>query len=491
MELESNMRKTYVTKVPDKTGVFLSASRIIAANGGNIVRANYNKAVDTHTFFVEVAADEEAHRKIAAELSENGFLTSGYDDSKIMMIVLKLPNQTGGCLPALEVLARHHINISYVSSQENGTPYQYLKMGILVDNPQEIKGLLEELSAICDVRILDYEVTDRLLDGTVFYVTFTNEMRDILNLSPKDANCVLIRANKLMQVLDDQDKSSLQTFDYIRRFAQFVVDHRGEKFDARVSSQMLAENLRLTVIEPPCGSNTYVLENGEDMLFLDGGYGCYREEMLTLLRKQFPRLDERKKEAIITHVDMDHTGLLSLYNRVYMSRDSYENFVLENQGEKGYREQNPKHTPYFGLSEIITGYTPPTLDNMAIIEDQFILPGSIASGISPLADTEYFTYIGSLSFGSWKLDCYEGPGGHVKGEIVVICEELRLVFSGDIYVNVKGITPEQREFNRLAPFLLTGVDEDPALSKKSREALVEQYHGYLFCPGHGPIQIVK
>ena len=477
------MRKTYVTKVPDKAGVFLCASRIIAAHGGNIVRANYNKAVDTHTLFVEVAADEESHQKIAQELLANGFLTSGYDDSKIMMIVLKLPNQTGGCLPALEVLARHQVNISYVSTQENGTPNQYLKMGILVENPQAIKALLEELSAICEVRILDYEVTDRLLDGTVFYVTFTNEMRDILNLSPADAHCVLIRANKLMQILDDQDKSSLQTFDYIRRFAQFVVDHRGSRFDAKVSTRELAGDLKLTVIEPPCGSNTYILEQGEKMLFVDGGYGCYREEMLHLLRETFPGFDQRRKEAVITHADMDHTGLSSIFEKVYMSRSSYENFLRENRGEKGFREENPKHTPYFGLSEIITGYTPPALDNMAVI-------GGDADIRGRLAETEYFDYIGSLSFGGRRWDCYEGPGGHVKGEIVIVCEELKLLFSGDIYVNVKGITPEQKEFNRLAPFLLTGVDEDPALSRRSREALVEHYHGYLFCPGHGPVQTV-
>ena len=81
----------------------------------------------------------------------------------------------------------------------------------------------------------------------------------------------------------------------------------------------------------------------------------------------------------------------------------------------------------------------------------------------------------------------EGAGGHVKGEIVAVCEVLKLVFSGDIYVNVKGITPEQKEFNRLAPFLLTGVDEEPELSRVCREALVKKYSGYLFCPGHGPV----
>ena len=468
------MRKTYVTKIPDKAGAFLLASRIIAAHGGNIVRVNYNRAVDVHTLFIEVSADAEQHRLIAEELKAGGFLTTDYDDQRILMISLKLPAEPGAVIPALEVLQRYRVNISYISSQENGTPWQHLKMGIRIEDPGKLRLLLEELSQICEMRILDYEVTDRLLDGTVFYVTFANEMRDMLKLSSHDANCVLIRANKLMQILDEQDKSALQTFDYIRRFARFVVDHRGSGFDAKVSSRPLAEDLTLHIIEPPCGSNTYVLEHGEELLVVDGGYSCYREEMLSLLREHFPGWDTRKKTGLLTHVDMDHTGLLPLLDTVYMSRDSYDNFVLENRGEKGFREQNAKHMPYFGLSEIITSYEPPALTNLQVVGER--------------QGDAMFTPLGSISFGRWRFDCIQGPGGHVKGEIVIACEELNLLFSGDIYVNVKGISAEQREFNRLAPFLLTGVDEDPALSKQSREELVRTYRGYLFCPGHGPVQ---
>ena len=68
------MKKTYVTKMPDKAGAFLVAGKIIASHGGNIVRVNYNKAVDLHTLFIEVAASEEEHSKIQAELTECGYL---------------------------------------------------------------------------------------------------------------------------------------------------------------------------------------------------------------------------------------------------------------------------------------------------------------------------------------------------------------------------------------------------------------------------------
>ncbi len=470
------MRKTYVTKVPDRSGVFLLASRIIAKHGGDIVRANYNHAVDIHTFFIEISADEEQHKKIEEELLANGFMTGSYDDMKIIMLDFNLANHAGAVIPVLEVLNRHQVYISYVSSGERTENGQHLRIGIRIDSPEKTKNLLDELSEICETRVIDYEVTDKQLDSTVFYVTFANEMRDILSLSPEDAHCVLIRANKLMQVLDAQDKSPLQTFDYIRRFAKFVVDHRGEKFDAKISTRDLADDLKMYVIEPPCGSNTYILEHEGDLLFVDGGYSCYFKEMLKLLNGCFEKFEERHKEAFITHVDMDHIGLMPLWEKVYMSRDSYEDFCLEHEGKMGFREQNARQKPYFNLSEIITGYETPDLTNAVVVGDRE------GDGLLP--------FIGSAEFGGRRFDFYQGPGGHVKGEVVIVCEALKLIFSGDIWVNVKGITPEQKEFNRLAPFLLTGVDEDPALARKCREYTVAKFGGYLFCPGHGPVQVV-
>ena len=120
------MRKTYVTRMPDKAGAFLLASRIIAACGGNIARVNYNRAVDTHTLFIEVSATAAQHAEIARQLSACGYLTELEDGKRILMIVLTLSDHPGAVTPVLEVLSRHRVNISYISSQENGTGVQHL-----------------------------------------------------------------------------------------------------------------------------------------------------------------------------------------------------------------------------------------------------------------------------------------------------------------------------------------------------------------------------
>ena len=195
------MRKTYITKMPDKAGAFLLASDIISSCGGNIVRVNYNKAVDTHTLFIEVVAEEEQHKIIEAKLKDCGYLTSKQSEAQIIMIVLTLKDEPGAVKPVLEIINKFNVNISYISSQENGTGIQHFKMGLLVENTSEIKQMIEAISKICEINILDYEVTDRLLDGTVFYVTFANEMRKILNLFEEISVAVCLILERTVDVL--------------------------------------------------------------------------------------------------------------------------------------------------------------------------------------------------------------------------------------------------------------------------------------------------
>ena len=59
------VKKTYITRMPDKAGAFLVAGQIISRAGGNIVRVNYNKAVDLHTLFIEVTGTQAQHERIA------------------------------------------------------------------------------------------------------------------------------------------------------------------------------------------------------------------------------------------------------------------------------------------------------------------------------------------------------------------------------------------------------------------------------------------
>ena len=62
----------------------------------------------------------------------------------------------------------------------------------------------------------------------------------------------------------------------------------------------------------------------------------------------------------------------------------------------------------------------------------------------------------------------------MPGETVLIDYLHQLAFTGDIYVNVHGMTREQSAYNQYAPVLMTSVDTDPTLCAKERTAVIQR-----------------
>ena len=61
----------------------------------------------------------------------------------------------------------------------------------------------------------------------------------------------------------------------------------------------------------------------------------------------------------------------------------------------------------------------------------------------------------------------------MPGEVVLIDRQHHLVFTGDVFINVHGLTAEQAEYNQFAPILMTSVDTDPKLCAQQRKAILE------------------
>jgi len=267
---------------------------------------------------------------------------------------------------------------------------------------------------------------------------------------------LLIHVNLAMQVLDDQGLSPYRTFDSIGRFADMLMRYRGDAFTPRITTYQATEQTRVILIEPPCGSNTAILQNGEDALFVDTGYACYQEEMLSIFRKLLPRFDTMPKHALITHADVDHCGLLPLFDTVDMSAKSAECIRLENAGENGFRERNLLHRPYIKICKLLTGYQPLPADKIHVF----------CGDISPLETV--LQPVGVYDFADLHFEVYEGKGGHLPGELVLIDYQHKVAFTGDVYVNLKEMTAEQTSYNQFAPILMTTVDTDPSLCAQER-----------------------
>ena len=62
----------------------------------------------------------------------------------------------------------------------------------------------------------------------------------------------------------------------------------------------------------------------------------------------------------------------------------------------------------------------------------------------------------------------------MPGELVLVDYTHRLVFTGDVYVNLKNMTAEQTAYNQYAPILMTSVDTDPELCARERAEILQR-----------------
>lgn len=471
------MKRTFTTTMPDQVGAFLLADRCLTGLGLNITRVSYNKAVDTHMLFLEVDGDPETLDKAEWELARLGYLQNELGAGQVLLLEFQLKDEPGSLYPVLKLIHAFHFNISYISSQENGTDYQYFKMGLFVDDGREISDFMRQVALLCPVRVLEYDKSEKILDNTVFYLNFANDISQKMGFDEDKKRQFIVQSNKIMQVLEERNSPPYKTFEYIGKFADCIRHYKGEDFCPRVTRQVLEAGTVLTLIEPPCGSNLCFLDAGGDtpLVCVDGGFACYTDEMLPLVHRLFADWDNRQRVLLLTHGDVDHCGLADHFDVVYGSGRCLENFQHEQQGLPAIREENPLHEPYVRISKLLTAYRTPDTAHFCA----FSAPkgeGALSDGVS-------------LDIGPFHFTAYEGSGGHVAGEVIYLEEAHHLAFSGDIFVNLKGFTPEQAQFNRLAPYLMTSVDTDPALAKGEREAFQRLLTpgSWHICGGHGAL----
>lgn len=483
-------RKTYVTNMPDKTGAFMLASKIIANHNGNIVRVSYNKAVDLHTLFIDVEAQEHDLGKIAEELGDIGYLNEKISETRVVVVNIKIPDKPGSALPILRILDRYGINISYINSSSNKMEFQDFKMGLLIENPKVIKMLLEDISEVYQINITDYDDSENSLDNTIFYIRLANEMQKLMHLSTETTMEFISESNRIWQVLQEKGENPKKVFDYIRRFANFISRHRGSNFNADIERIQISPLVTLYNIQPPCGSNTYVMETEDELVLVDTGYTIYSGEMFEIFSRLFKDWEKRIKRVYISHADVDHCGMLSKLENagICLNRKSADNLRRQYEGVPDYREHNDIGLGYSKLSRIISGYIPPETHNFKILDD----------GDTP-EEHEELLHIGSFSVGDLEFEVYEGSGGHVYGEMVFVCRKFGVAFTGDILVNISGFSPERAEFNSLAPYLMRSVNSDSVKATQMRKqitSLAEEIgesiqKPCIICGGHGPLSIIS
>ena len=456
------MKKTYVTSMPNHIGAFLKASKCFSALGVNITRVSYNKAVDSHTLFIDAEGTEEQLRKADIELEKIGYLEENANKKSIVLLEFRLVDRPGSATDVLTLINDFNFNISYISSQENGTDYQYFKMGLYVEDLDKISLFLKEAEKLCKVRVIDYNRSEKVYDNSIFYNTYVMGLSQTMGLSDAVSRELLVHVNLAMQTLDEQGLSPYRTFDSISKFAELLGASKGKGFNPRISTHKITENTEITLIEPPCGSNTILIKCNGKVLFIDSGYACYAEEMKAVFRKLLPDFDDMHKTILVTHADVDHCGLLPMFDEILASHKTACSLTNEALGKDGYREENPLHKPYINICKILTSYKAADPDRIT----------ALWNNVDTL--NEPLTQIGFFDFEELHFEVYEGKGGHLPGEIVLIDYTNHIAITGDVYINTHGLTQEQAAYNQYAPILMTSVDTDPALCADERRAIMQR-----------------
>ena len=456
------MKKTYVTSMPDDIGAFLKASRCFSALGINITRVSYNKAVDSHTLFIDAEGTKEQLDKADSELEKIGYLQNNTSKTSVVLIEFCLEDVPGSVTNILSLISDFNFNISYISSQENGTNYQYFKMGLYVEDADKISEFLAEAEKFCKVRVINYNSSEKVYDNSIFYNTYVMGLSQTMGLSDEVSRELLVHVNLAMQTLDEQGLSPYRTFDSISKFAELLGASKGKAFMPRVSNHKITDCTEIILIEPPCGSNTIIIKSNEQIMFVDSGYACFNSEMLDVIRRILPNFDEIKKTILVTHADVDHCGLLPIFDEIIASPRTALCLKNEFLGNDGYREKNPLHKPYINICKILTSYKPVNPDKIKVV----------GNSIEEL--TEPLTQIGFFDFGELHFEVYEGKGGHLPGEIILIDYIHHIALTGDVYINIHGLTPAQAEYNQYAPILMTSVDTDHKLCAIERKAIISR-----------------
>jgi len=477
---EELIKRTFTTRTPDRPGAFMRACKVIMDQGGNITRVSYKRG--GLNLFIEVEGTRPCLLSIEKGLSEISYVDAEVKVPTVLVIEVKIPNTPGMLFPVLEIIDKYEVNISYLNSREENRGFQNFKIGMEVSDPTVSKRILDEISDIYLLNVVSYNGSYDVLDTTVGYIRLANTIQRLFSLGDDRVKEFVSECRGVTDLLVQRGQDPAVVFDKVHQLAEFIAYHRDLNFKPRITTHQLTEETTLTVIEPPCGSNTYVLRNDDSLLFVDSGMGIFSDEMITELREMFPAFFSMEKTMLVTHADADHCGLLSVIENAEIVVDKRTASNLFDMA-RPTDDADAYDYCYGRLCRIITDYEAPEKDRIRIIGD------------APDSHGE-FILLDKIGFADIELEVYEGPGIHTKGQTVIICRGPKLLFTGDLYSNTKDVTPERAEFNKIAPYLTKDSEEYLERLTDTRTqlgAIMDSIgrSGMIVCGGHGNVKVLR
>ncbi len=478
---DEKIARTFTTKMPDKPGAFMLACKVIMKHNGNIIRVSFNRGVN---LFIEVLATREELNAIDKELSEISYVDYLPKEPTILVMSVRIDDVPGALYPVLQIINKYKVNISYLNSVAENKGFQNFNIGMEVENPDTSKKILDEIAKLYPLDVISYNGNNELLDVTVKYIRLSNIIRKLFSLPDEKVSELIKESKEITKILINHKENPKKVFDEVEKLVNFIAFHKDLNFKPKISKIELTKETDLFVIEPPCGSNTYILKNNDSLLFIDTGLGIYSDEMITELREMLPCFFSMEKTILVTHADVDHCGLLSVIEnaKILMSENTSKLLSKITNDEECIKDYDAFSYGYERLSRIISDYMPPNKNMIQII-------GKSPKTINDVA------LVGSLKFVDINFEIYEGSGGHLKGETILISKNPKIIFTGDVFSNLKELNENMTELDNVAPYLLSNANTDEKKLKITRDKLKEIVKaagktGTIVCGGHGAIKKV-
>ena len=478
---------SFIVQMPDEPGALHKAAEIAKKYQANIHRIHYNRKIDVNTVFFDISTSYEFYEKIKEELEEIGYLQTSIKPVSFLKFNVYLPHQAGALFKFLNYITSSHANIGFLDFDDESTTHPKLTVSLTLDGSSLVNDLLNQLKSEYRLEILEYDEKYSDLDDTIFYIVFAQKLREILGATADEFLMKLLRdINHVVQELTRLGQDPRVVFDSVILTGKTLKKSTGDAFFADMQKIRINDDTELYGFQPPCGGNIFLLKTSEETLMIDTGYGIYHDDVLLMLQR-YGVSDVDK--IYITHADADHSGAGGFYQvKSYMHPGTWDITNKANRAYGSVSETSILEEIYTKLINLFSNFNPPENAECISPED--------------LGKRNIFPIIDKFKIGDLEFEVLESLGGHLHGQIYLLCPEEGILFPADTLINFQSLSEDRKKFNLLAKNLMTSVNVDRKRARRERKALAllideldkdlsSKNRKCLICCGHGSISTLS
>ena len=467
----------------DRPGSLADFASLISRSRGNISFFHYDRSVHSNRVVAEVQLSEQ--RSLVAlfnALQERQYVFRETRRMKeevqitnienVLEIKVRLENKPGTLSAFAVLLQAHNANIIFMLYNGDIDP-ESATIAMATSDLAEIDALLDAINR----------------EGYYYKVVYRGseerEVEHIIGLKQVEKFYLKLRkllaerdVNEIKSIVDSSQElyadliqfyeeagDFLETGDVFEKILALASKSRSrvsERFSAvEMPPVQITEQVRLFSFRLPTTENIYLFHHDDELTMIDCGYGVYYEDIKKLLKKK--SLDPSKvKRIFLTHPDADHAGCSGYF------AEEYGTEIFMHPLCKGAIEHtNRAHGTSGRLSNLNRYYT--RLINK--FTDCRFPAHPRYYPVSPAGTIGGFTVIDNFTIGSVAFEVLESHGGHIPGHVFFVSREHGLFFTSDFLINVKSLSPEDKDVLSVYRYLLTNPNSDSRLFSRESDAL--------------------